>query len=123
MVRPILANAVETSPDRAKTRQMLETAEMKALRRILSRWLFDKQRSEDIKEKCGIHKIDDWIKGRRENWYAHVERMSKDRILKKILMNTPAGKRRLAGRVRINRLLKKKLLRKRTIQIARLKTA
>lgn len=93
MIRPILTYAAETRPDTSKTRQMLETAEMKTLRRILGVSLFDKQRSEDIREKCEIQKIDDWVKCRRENWYAHVERMSEDRILKKILMNKPAGKR------------------------------
>ena len=35
MVRPILKYVAETRPDTAKTRQMLETAEMKTLRRIL----------------------------------------------------------------------------------------
>ena len=75
-----LNNAVwsNTRPDTSKTRQILETAETKTLRRILGVSLFDKQRSEDIREKCEIQKIDDWVKCRRENWYAHVERMSED---------------------------------------------
>ena len=64
MVR--LTYAAETRPDKAKTRQMLETAEMKAFRRILDLSLFDKQRSEDIREKCGIQKNYDWIKCRIE---------------------------------------------------------
>ena len=72
---------------------MLETAEMKTLRRILDLSPFDKQRSDDIRENCEIQKIDDWIKCRKENWYAHVERMSEDRTLKKVSMNKPAGKR------------------------------
>ena len=37
--------------------------------------------------------MDDWIKYKRENWYAQVERMTEDRIFKKILTNKPAGKR------------------------------
>ena len=45
MVRPILAYAAETRQDIAKTWQVLETAEMKTLRRILDLTLFDKQRS------------------------------------------------------------------------------
>ena len=54
---------------------MWRTAEMKTHRRILELLLIDKQRSEDIREKCGIPVIDDWIKCRRENWYSvHVER-------------------------------------------------
>ena len=72
--------------------------------------MINKEVKKDIREKCEIQKIHDWIKCRRENWYARVERRSEDRILKKILMNKPAGKRRrgrtkktLAGRVRINR--------------------
>ena len=72
---------------------MLETAETKTLRRILDLSHFDKQRSEEIRGKCEIQKIDDWTKCKRENWYALVERKSEDRIYKKILMNKPAGKR------------------------------
>ena len=59
MIRPILTYTAEIRPDKSKTRQMLETAEMKILRGILDVSLFDKQRSEDIREKCEIQKIDD----------------------------------------------------------------
>ena len=52
MIRPILTYAAETRPDTSKTRQMLETAEMKkTLRRFLDVSLFDKQRSEGIRGK------------------------------------------------------------------------
>ena len=70
MVRPILMYAVKTKPDTAKTRQMLETADKKTLRRILDLSMFDKQKSEDIREKYGIQMIDDCFKCRRENCLA-----------------------------------------------------
>ena len=45
-----------------------------------------------MSEECGIQKISEWIRRRKEEWYAHVGRMSEDRILSKIMKNRPEGK-------------------------------
>ena len=37
--------------------------------------LFDWEKSDDIKEACGIQKIRDWIRRGKEEWYAYVGRM------------------------------------------------
>ena len=90
MVRPILTYAAETRPDPAKTSQLLETTEMKTLRRIMNVTWLDRMKGEDIREKCGIQKVGEWIK-RRQEWYAHVGRMPKDRLVKKVMTNKPVG--------------------------------
>ena len=66
---------------------------MRTLRRISNSSLFDREKSDDIREACGIQKISEWIRRRKEEWYAHVGRMSDDRILSKIMKNRPEGKR------------------------------
>ena len=93
VVRPILTYAAETRPETAKTTQILEAAEMRTLRRISNLTLYDKEKSDDVREECGIQKISEWIRRRNEEWYAHVGRMLEDRILSKIMKNRPEGKR------------------------------
>ena len=68
-VRPLLT-AAETRPDTAKTSQLLETTGMKTFRRItnvtrLGR--MKRMKNEEIREKCGIQKVGEWIK-RRTEW-------------------------------------------------------
>ena len=89
VVRPILAYAAETRPDTAKTSQLLETTEMKTLRRIMNVTRLDRMKSEDIRKKCGIQKLGEWIKKRRTEWY--VGRMPEDRLGKKVMTNKPIG--------------------------------
>ena len=72
VVGPILTYAAETRPETAKTTQILETAEMKTLRRISNLTLFDREKSDDVREECGIQKISEWIRRRKEEWYAHM---------------------------------------------------
>ena len=48
-------------------------------------------KSKDIREKCGIQKVAEWIKRRRTEWYAHVGRMPEDRLVKKVMTNKPVG--------------------------------
>ena len=69
MVRPILTYAAETRPVTPKTSQLLEMTEMQTLRRIMNVTRLDRMTGEDIKEKCGIQKVGEWIKSRRAEWY------------------------------------------------------
>lgn len=48
---------------------------MKILKRILNLTLIDRERSGDVKKRCVVQKISDWVQSRRED----VERVSKDR--------------------------------------------
>ncbi|XP_043496141.1 uncharacterized protein LOC122520182 [Polistes fuscatus] len=49
-IRPILTYAVETRPETSKTRQMMEAAEMKIIRRITGKSLWDRQRVKPSEE-------------------------------------------------------------------------
>ena len=84
---------IDYKPETAKTTQILEAAKMRILRRISNLTLFDREKSDDIREACGIQKISEWIRRRKEEWYAQVGRLSDDRILSKIMKNRPEGKR------------------------------
>ena len=86
-VRPILTYAAETRSDTAKTRQILETAEMKTLRRIMNKTRLKKIRNRDIREKCEIQNIGDWVHRRRIEWNAHLSRMNEDRIVRRMRHN------------------------------------
>ena len=72
VVRPILTYAAETRTETAKTTQFLDAAEMRTFRRISNLSLFDKEKSDDVREACGIQKISERIRRRKEEWYAHV---------------------------------------------------
>ena len=93
VVRPILTYAAETRSDTAKTRQILETTEMKTLRRIMNKTRLDKIRNRDIREKCEIQNIGDWVQRRRIEWNAHISRMNEDRIVRRVRDNVPIGRR------------------------------
>ena len=55
---------------------------MKTLRRIMNVTRLDRMKSEDMREKCGIQKVCEWIK-RRAEWYAHLRRLPEDRLVRK----------------------------------------
>ena len=56
---------------------------MKTLRRIMKVTRPDRMKSEDIREKCGIQKVGERNKRRKAEWYAHVGRMTEDRLVEK----------------------------------------
>ncbi|CAH1276451.1 unnamed protein product [Diabrotica balteata] len=61
-IRPYTA---ETRPDASKTRRLLETTEMKILRRISGRSLVYRERSEKISRRCNIEDINGWVTKRK----------------------------------------------------------
>ena len=67
VVGPILTYATETRPETAKTTQILEAAEMRKLRRISNLTMFDREKSDDIREACGIQQISERIRRRKED--------------------------------------------------------
>ena len=93
VVRLILTYAAETRSVAAKTKQILETSEMKTLRRIMNKTRLDKIRNRDIREKCEIQNIGDWVQRRRIEWNAHISRTNEDRIVRRVRDNEPIGRR------------------------------
>ena len=98
-IRPILTYAAETRPETSKTKRILETAEMKIARRIAGKTLMDRIRSDNIRQTCGIDKINDWILDRKKKWNEHIDRMTEERIVKITRDKLPAGHRSI-GRPR-----------------------
>ena len=92
-IRPILTYTAETRPETSKTKQILETTEMKVVRKIAGRTLFDRKRSEEIRRMCKIDNINDWVLQRKKNWNEHISRMTDDRIVKTSRDKSPAGQR------------------------------
>ena len=94
VVRPILTYAAETRSDTAKTRQILETTEMKTLRRIMNKTRLDKIRNRKIQGKYEIQNIGDWVQRRRIEWNALISRMNEDRIVRRVRENVPIWKKK-----------------------------
>jgi len=36
----------------------------------------DRERSENIKQTCGIDKINDWVLERKKKWNEHIDRLT-----------------------------------------------
>ena len=58
-----------------------------------------KERSETIRQTCRTDKINDWVLERKKKWNDHIDRMTKERIVKITRDKSPAG-RRSTGRAR-----------------------
>ena len=67
--------ALEARSDTLKTRLMLETNEMKVLRKIVGKTKIDRIRNQQISESCGIKFINEWMESRRGDWDEHATRI------------------------------------------------
>lgn len=92
-IRPIMTYAGETRPETSKTRRLMETAEMKVLRRILGKTLLDQERSETIRRNCQTENVADWVSNRKKEWNNHINRMDNNRIVRIARDNSPIGRR------------------------------
>lgn len=92
-VRPIMTYMAETRPTTTNTCRLLETAEMKTLRKIAGKTLMDRERSENIRSACNVDNINKWIHGRKQDWNDHISRMTDNRIVKIVRDKSPVGKR------------------------------
>lgn len=68
--RPIKIYTAETRP---KTKRLLETTEIKVLRRITGRTISNRQRGE--RNTYRIESINGWVSNRKEEWNGHIKRM------------------------------------------------
>ncbi|XP_060522502.1 uncharacterized protein LOC132699671 [Cylas formicarius] len=82
-----------------KTRRLLETTEMKILRRISGKTLLDRERNENIRQSCGVDNMNEWVLQRKRQWNDHINRMQDGRLVKIVRDKSPDG-RRSVGRPR-----------------------
>jgi hypothetical protein len=99
VVRPIMTYTAETRPDTTRTKRMMETCEMKIVRDITGKTLWDRQRSTDLRQNCNIENINEWTLKRKKEWYSHISRMGERRLVKIARDRSPNG-RRSVGRPR-----------------------
>lgn len=98
-IRPIMTYTAETRADTARTRRLLETTEMKILRRISGKTLLDRERNENIRQSSGVDNVNDWVLQRKRQWNDHINRMQDSRLVKIVRDKSPDG-RRSVGRPR-----------------------
>ena len=98
-IRPIMTYTAETRPETTKTRRMLETTEMKILRKIAGKTMLDRERNENIRRTCGTEDVNQWLLGRKNEWNQHINRMEDTRVVKIARDKSPLGRRSI-GRPR-----------------------
>ena len=75
---------LEPTPNFLKIiKQLLRTTEMRIIRAIYGKTLWDRIRSKDLRELSGIQDIVEWIDVRKRGWGEHVERMTDETALQK----------------------------------------
>ncbi|XP_056629880.1 uncharacterized protein LOC130440644 [Diorhabda sublineata] len=95
----MIRDTTETRHVTAKTKRLLEISEMKVLRKITGKTLLDRERIDDIRQKCRVENINDWILSRKCEWNEHISRMSEERIVRIARENSLLGRRSM-GRPR-----------------------
>ena len=53
----------------------------------------DRIRSDNVRQTCGIDKINDWVLERKKKWNEHIHRMTEERIVKITRDELPGGHR------------------------------
>ena len=74
-------------------RQLLETTEMRMLRRIKGITLRDRQRSEEIRQELGVEDINVKVRQARLRWFGHLQRMDDRNPIKGTLNMEVSGTR------------------------------
>ncbi|GFO05113.1 hypothetical protein PoB_003161800 [Plakobranchus ocellatus] len=85
MVRPVILYGAECWVVGQKEEQLLETTEMRMLRRIRGVTLEDKMRSDDIRKELGVCPIGEKARESRLRWFGHVMRREPENHLKQML--------------------------------------
>ncbi|XP_065172605.1 uncharacterized protein [Atheta coriaria] len=81
VIRPIMTYTSETRADTSKIKSLMETSEMRTLRTIEGTTLRDRIPSKQIRERCKVKEINEWIQHRRSEWNNHISRMETTRIV------------------------------------------
>ena len=95
----IMTYTAETRPDTSKTKKLLETTEMKILRRISGKTLMDRKMNKNMKQMCKTKSINDWVLKRKQEWNQRKNRMGEDRLVRIARDKSPNG-RQSTGRPR-----------------------
>ncbi|XP_050500998.1 uncharacterized protein LOC126880959 [Diabrotica virgifera virgifera] len=101
VVRPNMTYTAETGPDSTRTKRLMETCEMKIVRNITGKSLWNRQRSIDLRQSCNMN-INGWTLKRTKEWYNHLSRsrrMGEGRLVKIARDRSPNGRRSI-GRPR-----------------------
>jgi hypothetical protein len=93
MIRPVVTCGSETWCLTANDERSLRTWERKVLRKIYDNGIWRIRTNKELKtlyqELDGVAEI----KKARLRWVGHLERMSEDRVIKKLYMSKPEGRR------------------------------
>ena len=93
VIRPVLMYGAEVWTVRKKEERLLETTEMRMLRRIRGVTLRDRMRSADIRRELGVERITSKIRTARLRWFGHVKRMDEDTWVKRVMEMEVEGRR------------------------------
>jgi hypothetical protein len=77
---------------RIKTKQLLKTTKVNALKAILGKTRFDMMKNIDILERCNIQTVAKFVKSRMKAWNEHVGR-AEQRLIKLVRDTRPNSKR------------------------------
>ena len=78
---------------------MLKTTQMKILRKIAGKTMWNKERNENIRRTCGKENVNQWLPGRKNKWNQHINWMKDTRVVKIARDKSPLGRRSI-GRPR-----------------------
>ena len=93
VIRPVLLYGAETWTLRRKEEQLLETTEMRMLRRIKRVTIRDRIRSSDMRQELGVKGIVEIARQSRLRWYGHLMRMEEGNKVKEVWNMTVQGNR------------------------------
>ena len=75
VVRPMLTYSSETAAITSKIKNKMASCEMKILRKIAGHTLRDRIRNTNIRNKCKVTPVDEWVKDKKSEWNDHISRM------------------------------------------------
>ena len=93
VIRPVMLYGAECWTVTGKEEQILETTEMRMLRRIVDVTRRDQIRSVDIRKELGVNDIREKAREIRLRWYGHVMRMDNDNTVKAVMDMEVPGRR------------------------------